>query len=685
MDDTQEALRIPSIMEKQAQFHLHVDRPLYEQEVLNEIYNYEKPRATMTSKLKKTMTPNNFKSYAANTIPVVRWLKNYNWKEDITSDIISGITVAIMHIPQGMAYAMLGNVPPVVGIYMAFFPVLIYFIFGTSKHVSMGTFAVACLMTGKVVTALSNVDSSLSNANLTLLSNESQSLNSQGGYTNIQVATSVTFMVGLIQLLMYAFRLGVISTLLSETFVNGFTTGAAIQVLISQFSDLFGVKLPKRTGYFQALHTIIDLFIRLPTMNIAAVIISSVSIIIMVFNNELLKPRISKLCNFPIPIELVAVISGTLISNYCNLPSVYGIRTVGHIPTGLPNPVIPSFELLSTVALDSISVCLVSYTVTMSMSLIFAQKLQYDIDSNQELLAMGAGNIFGSFFSCMPVSASLSRSLIQQTVGGKTQLASVVSCFLLLCILLWIGPFFEPLPRCVLASIIVVALKGMLLQAKALAKFWKLNKIDGIIWIVTVLSVVLIDLDIGLLVGLLMSLASVLLLSVKSYTCVLGNVPNTDLYLDQNRYQGTKEINGIKIIHYTGNLNFVTERQFRTEIQTAIGIIPRKILKRRIKLSKRGLYLNDDDCDSLDVQFIIIDMSSLTYTDPTGVKTLRDIVEEYSQIKIPVYFAACTVSVFDNIQKCDIYEKGKPSFRIFATIHDAVFYSQQVHSQRPLP
>lgn len=147
----------------------------------------------------------------------------------------------------------------------------------------------------------------------------------------------------------------------------------------------------------------------------------------------------------------------------------------------------------------------------------------------------------------------------------------------------------------------------------------------------------------------------------------------------------TKEISGIKIIHYAGNLNFVTERQFRSEIQQAIGIVPRKILKRRIKLSKRGLYLTDDDCDSLDVQFIIIDMSALTYIDPTGVKTLRDIVDEYCQIEIPVYLAACTVSVFDNIQKCDIYEKGKPSFRIFATIHDAVFYSQQEHSQRPLP
>ncbi|XP_033215151.1 solute carrier family 26 member 6-like [Belonocnema kinseyi] len=675
MDGSQEALR--TIEEKQPLIHLHVDRPLYDQQTLNETYNYEKPKVNISSKLKKSLAPDSFKNCVSNMVPAVSWLRSYKWKEDFMSDVVSGITVAIMHIPQGMAYAMLGNVPPVVGIYMAFFPVLIYFALGTSKHVSMGTFAVVCLMTGKAVTAYSAHDVISSDSNFTNVDIDTELINAEDGYTHMQVATAVTCMVGIMQLLMYVFRLGVISTLLSETFVNGFTTGAAIHVLVSQFPDLLGVKLPKRKGYFKIVYTIVDLFSFSETTNVAALIISTVSIIIMVINNELLKPQVSKLCNFPIPIELIAVVSGTLVSTYWNLPSEYGIRTVGHIPTGLPNPGIPSFDLLSTVALDSIAVTMVSYTVTMSMSLIFAQKLHYDVDSNQELFAMGAGNIFGSFFSCMPVSASLSRSLIQQTVGGKTQLASIVSCLILLCILLWIGPFFEPLPRCVLASIIVVALKGMLIQAKALFKFWKLSKTDGLIWIVTLLSVVLIGIDVGLLVGILASLASIWIHSIKSYTCLLGHIPNTDLYLDQSRYQGTKEIRGTKIVHYCGSLNFVTEGQFRTQIQNAVGIVPRKVLKHRLKLAKRGLYLNENDCDNDDVQFIIVDMSALTYIDPTGVKALREIVEEFAQIEIPVYLAACSVSVFDNIQKCDLYEKGISSFRIFATIHDAVFYSER--------
>lgn len=173
----------------------------------------------------------------------------------------------------------------------------------------------------------------------------------------------------------------------------------------------------------------------------------------------------------------------------------------------------------------------------------------------------------GSFFSCMPISASLSRSLIQQTVGGRTQIASIVSCLLLFIILLWIGPFFELLPRCVLASIIVVgirlhqliihtinyrikktrksekkffmqvALKGMFQQAGQFVKFWKLSKTDATIWIVTLLIVTLINIDIGLLAGLLLSLAIILLQAIRPYVCLLGHIYNTDLYLDLNRYK----------------------------------------------------------------------------------------------------------------------------------------------------
>lgn len=147
------------------------------------------------------------------------------------------------------------------------------------------------------------------------------------------------------------------------------------------------------------------------------------------------------------PIELMCVIGGTLISMAMQLVPSYGLKPIGDIPTGFPAVQMPVFELLGELFLDGFTVAMVSYTVSVSMALIFAQKLKYEVDFNQELLAMGSGNVVGSFFGCLPFSASLSRSVIQQTVGGRTQVASVVSCGILAIVLLWVGPFFEPLPR----------------------------------------------------------------------------------------------------------------------------------------------------------------------------------------------------------------------------------------------
>lgn len=193
---------------------------------------------------------------------------------------------------------------------------------------------------------------------------------------------------------------------------------------------------------------------------------------------------------------------------------------------------------MQSLLLESFPIAMVSYAVSVSMALIFAQKENYEIDFNQELLAMGTSNVFGSFFSCLPFSASLSRSMIQYTAGGVTQIASVVSCAILAIVLLWVGPFFEPLPRCVLAGIIVVSLKGLLMQLTHFRRFWRLSTVDAIVWMGTFLTVVLVAIDIGLLVGMVLSICSIFFRGMKPYTCLLENVPNTDLYLDVNRYKG---------------------------------------------------------------------------------------------------------------------------------------------------
>lgn len=664
-------------MEKQdALLQLHLERPIYEQEALNEDYHYEKPKISLFQTITSALKSKNWRSCLTSTVPAVSWLRKYKWKQSILSDIISGLTVAIMHIPQGMAYALLGNVPPVVGIYMAFFPVLVYFFFGTSRHVSMGTFAVVCLMTGKTVMSYSTHHNDNINPNTTTVIPQYPG-DPVNIYTPMQVATAVTLMVGIYQIIMYIFRLGIISTLLSETLVNSFTTGAAVYVLISQIKDLLGLKLSKQKGYFKLVFTLVDVANEIPNTNLAALTVSIITIICLTCNNELLKPWASKRCSIPIPIELVAVVSGTLVSKYFSLQSVYNIQAVGEIPTGLPIPEVPTFDLLHLVAVDSIAITMVSYTITISMALIFAQKLNYEINSNQELLAMGVSNVVGSFFSCMPVSASLSRSLIQQTVGGRTQIASVVSCLILLIILLWIGPFFEPLPRCVLASIIVVALKGMFQQANQLVKFWKLNKYDALIWIVTFLIVVIVNIDVGLLVGLILSLAIILLQSIRPYTCLLGHIANTDLYLDLSRYKAAMEIPGLKIFHYCGTLNFANSNHFKSELHKLVGVNPQQIIKHRTKLKEKGIYVDVHDSDDIgDLRCIIMDMSAVSYMDSSSVNALRAVTTEFSQIDVQFYFASCPSPIFETIKKCDLYAYGKLSFKIFATIQDAITYSE---------
>ncbi|KAK9297693.1 hypothetical protein QLX08_008736 [Tetragonisca angustula] len=663
-------------MEKNNTFlQVHIERPIYEQETLNEDCHYEKPKPLGFQDAISDLKHRNWKSCFTSVIPSIHWLKDYNWKECIMPDIISGLTVAIMHIPQGMAYALLGNVPPVVGIYMAFFPVLVYFFFGTSRHVSMGTFAVVCLMTGKTVASysVSHIDITNSNTTTTL-----SNLSGEYYYTPMQVATAVTLMVGIIQIIMYTCHLGIISTLLSDPLVNSFTTGAAVCVLISQIKDLFGLKIPRQKGYFKFIFTLINIFKEIQNTNLTALLISSITIVGLVLNNEFLKPWASKKCSIPIPIELIAVVSGTLVSKYFCFPTMYNIQVVGNIPTGLPTPTVPTFQLLHLVATDSIAITMVSYTITISMALIFAQKLNYKINSNQELLAMGLSNVAGSFFSCMPVSASLSRSLIQQTVGGRTQIASLVSCTILLIILLWIGPFFEPLPRCVLASIIVVALKGMFQQANQLIKFCKLNKSDALIWILTFLTVVIVNIDIGLLVGMIISLAIILLQSLRPYICLLGYVPNTDLYLDMSRFKAAIEIPGIKIVHYCGTLNFANTSHFKAELYRLVEINPTKVIEHKTELREKGIYMDTEDSeDKQELRCIIMDMSALSYIDSSGVIALNSVMREFQQIDVHFYLVSCRTPIFETIKKCDLYLYGTLTFKIFATIQDAKTYLEK--------
>ncbi|GJQ74244.1 hypothetical protein Trydic_g19148 [Trypoxylus dichotomus] len=670
---------------------IKIERPLYEQEQFHYEFEYFKSKKPLLNKLMSSCKDNNPKKILYRTIPAIDWLRHYKWKEYLRPDIVAGFTVAVMHLSQGMAYGMLGNVPPIIGIYTAFFPVLMYILFGTSRHNSLGTFAVVCLMTGKVV--LEHSHPSFLDESTT---NKTEIMNSdQPFYSPIEVATVVGFMVGVMQLLMYMCHFGTVSNLISDTLVSGFTTGAAVHVFTSQVKELFGYSIPKHKGMFSIINTYVSIFKDISNVNYVTMAISAVTISITVFNNEFLKPRVAKLCSFPVPIELVVVTAGTLISYFCRLNTDHAVRIVGNIPSGLPPPRLPPFALINNIVLDCFIIAIVSYTINLSMALIFAQRVGYEVDADQELLAMGAGNMVGSFFSCLPFTASLSRSSIQYTVGGKTQLASIVSCGILILVLMWIGPYFEPLPRCVLGSVIVVALKGMFLQVRDFWRFWKLSKMDAVIWMVTFVGVVAISIDIGLLVGVIMSLVTIFLLGMKPYTCLLGSVPHTDLYVDIKRYKGAGEVPGLKIFHYQGGINFASRNYFKSELYKLINLDPQKELTYRKKLNKIAdmefqtkspttiakLKQKQDklQCKSnTSIRCLILDFSALSYVDPAGVSMLKSIEHYFKQLDIPIYIAGCSAPVYEMMIKCELVDLEKYTFRIFPAIHDAVQYATSI-------
>lgn len=259
--------------------------------------------------------------YVRRTVPSVDWLfLNYRWSEDLMEDTMAGITVAVLNIPQGMAYSILGNVEPTVGLYMAVFPVLVYSLLGTSRHISLGVLSVVCLMTGKVVTAYA----ATGGGNDPL---------PDGSYTPIQVATAVTLLVGLIQLVMYTLRLGMLCTVLSETLVSGFTGAVAIIVFTSQLKELLGVDTVRRRGALQVPYTYYDFARRFHTVNWVTTSVSVTTIVTLLVYNAHFKERINKRLCMPLPIELLITVISTAVFQFTTIAQDYGMVQVTELLT----------------------------------------------------------------------------------------------------------------------------------------------------------------------------------------------------------------------------------------------------------------------------------------------------------------------------------------------------------------
>lgn len=717
-----------SLLDGQPNGHAKVviERPVFSQQKFDEGFSPgSRPQTTFRESILKSCrkcqcSKDCFLGFLYKIFPFIGIMKDYNIRTDLTGDIVSGLTVGIMHIPQGMAYGMLTTLDPVYGLYTSFFPVIIYFFFGTSRHISIGTFAVACLMMGSaiekglkspnvnIITTCVNVTSSVtpvSNLTNETVQQFSLSCSDNTESVKLQIAMAVTFMVGLIQLVMGLTRLGFVTTYLSDPLISGFTTGAACHVFTSQIKHVFGISTDRYSGAFKLIYTYRDFFGNIPHTN-AVTLIASVVCMVMIYvvkeyinNNPKIKPRLK----MPVPIELIAVVLGTVIAYFINIESKYGVKIVGDIPTGLPVPTVPNFSLMPDVLSDAFALSIVVFAISVSMGKILARKHGYEIDSNQELFAYAITNMGSSFFSSFATSASLSRSLIQEHVGGVTQLTGLVSSALLLLVLLVLGPYFKTLPKCVLAAIIIVALKGMFRQFLELPKLWKLSKIDFLIWILSFLATVILDVDLGLLFGVVVAIFTIVYRVQRPYVCVLGQMPGTDIYRDVSVYKEAVEIPRVKIFRFENAIFFVSVEHFKNmlfkytcnprHVKQDIVEAENKIRKEKANFEKITfqnttneveLRVTNDDitefCPTVEVpdvgiDTIILDCSTWSFIDSMGVKALTSVVNDFREINIKIHLAFCKAGIREMLEKTGFFSCLDRD-NLFVSIHDAVLHTQ---------
>uniref|UniRef100_A0A8C3WY88 Solute carrier family 26 member 6 n=1 Tax=Catagonus wagneri TaxID=51154 RepID=A0A8C3WY88_9CETA len=716
--DTQALLSTTQAMELRRRDY-RVERPLLNQEQLEELGNRSLATGTWQWRNWFRCSRARAKALLLQYLPVLAWLPQYPVRDWLLGDLLSGLSVAIMQLPQGLAYALLAGLPPVFGLYSSFYPVFIYFLFGTSRHISVGTFAVMSVMVGSVTESLAPDEDFLQGLNSTV------DVTSRDAH-RVQLASTLSVLVGLFQVGLGLVHFGFVVTYLSEPLVRGYTTAASVQVFVSQLKYVFGLHLSSRSGPLSLIYTVLEVCWNLPKTVLNTLVTAVVAGLVLVLV-KLLNGKLQKHLPMPIPGELLTLIGATGISYGMKLNANFGVEVVGRIPAGLVPPVAPNPQLFAKLVGNAFAIAVVGFAIAISLGKIFALRHGYRVDSSQELVALGLSNFIGGIFQCFPVSCSMSRSLVQEGTGGNTQVAGAISSLFILIIIIKLGELFQDLPKAVLAAVIIVNLKGMLKQFADIRSLWKTNRVDLLIWLVTFVATVLLNLDLGLAVAVAFALLLVVVRTQLPHYSVLGQVPDTDIYRDVAEYSDAREVPGVKVFRSSATMFFANAELYSDTLKQRCGVdvdhlisqkkkllrqqeLKLKRLQKDSKLVKKAgalVYLapgqvsaenelediaagDQDDAKATavsslkalglpqpDFHSLILDLGALSFVDTVCLKSLKNIFRDFREIEVEVYLAACHSPVITQLEAGHFFDASITKQHLFASVHDAVIFALQ--------
>ena len=560
-------------------------------------------------------------------VPMAAWLPHYA-KSDLPGDVIAGGIVAVMLVPQAMAYAMLAGLPPQVGLYASILPLVAYSALGSSRALAVGPVAIASLMTASALGAVV-----------------------EAGTVNYVVAALIlAALSGFILLAMGIARLGVLVNFLSHPVISGFTSAAALVIGVSQLKHLLGIDVPRGGMFTDTIAAIVG---RLGDTNPTAAGLGLGTILLLLMMRGPLGRVLARL-GVPTAIvtpvtktgPLAAVVITTLVVWLFDLNGAAGVAIVGHIPAGLPPLGLPAFdaELWADLLPAAMLISIVGFLESVSVAKALASKKRQKIDANQELVALGTSNIAAAVSGGYPVTGGFSRSVVNYTAGANTPLAALITAALIAVTVVALTPLFHYLPRATLAAVILVAIAN-LIDLKTLHHAWTYNKADAASLAATFLSVLIAGVEAGIVFGLAVSLALYLWRTSRPHIAVVGRLGETEHFRNIKRHE-VRTTPGVLALRVDESLYFANASYLEDYLLRAIA-------------------------DDKSVDHVVLICSAVNFIDASALETLESVVERLRDAGVTLHLAEVKGPVTDKLQRTVFLDHLSPG-RMFLSTHDAM-------------
>jgi high affinity sulfate transporter 1 len=527
-------------------------------------------------------------------------------------DLVAGVSVAAVAVPIAIAYSQLAGVPPVYGLYASILPLVAYAVFGSSRQLIMAPDAATCAIVTAVVIPLAGPDPA----------------------RYISLSMTLAMMTGVICIVAGLARLGFLTNFLARPILTGYLNGIAISIISGQLGKLFGFSL-KPAGFFRMLMEFVTKLGETHGLTLAVGL--AVFVILRVLKR--LAPKI--------PAPLIAVAMGIAASPFFRLGE-HGVALLGIIPAGLPKLMIPDIGMsdLGPLVSGAVGLALISFNSAMVTARGFAVKNRYEIDSNQEFIALGVADIGAGVLQGFAVSGADSRTAVNDSVGGKSQVTGLVAAGLIVVTLIFLTVPLASLPIAVLSAVLVNSAIG-LFDLPSLVRLRRISPQEFRLSIITLLGVITVGVLPGVLVAVGVAILQLLAKASHPHDAVLGRIPGTDSYYDITGRPDAETFPGLVLFRFDSSLVFFNSDHFKSRVRTVV-----------------------EEAGS-GVRCFVLDAETMPAMDSTGAAALGDVCNELAGKGIDFAIAEAKGPLREMLEKTGLKQQIG-SDRLFPTLDSAI-------------